>query len=166
MIHGIYHFGSKRTACRNDYCTVCLAPTFAEGRRSLVVLHFVFVPLIPLGLYTRWFCTACGKETDAKRPNRKGILISGIVFGALMTFVGATMLVVEHKPEGWVGVAMGVVLMIALAVALKSQNYDFYLTAKRAVVPLRGDVCPYCHEPVLTGITPRCHACNVKIMTQ
>ena len=166
MIHGIYHFGKKRTACRNDYCTVCQAPTLAEGRRSFVMLHFLFVPVIPMGFHTRWFCTTCGMETIAKQPNRPALLIVGVVFGVFMMVVGTTMLLAEGDPAGWLGVGMGMIVVFSLLVGVKRQKYDAYLAAKRAVVPLRGDECPFCHAPVLASITPRCHACQVRIATQ
>jgi len=166
MIHGIYHFGKKRTACRNDYCTVCQAPTFAEGRRSLVMLHLIFVPLIPLGLHTRWFCTRCGNQTEAKRPSRKGIMVAGIVFGCFLTLGSTILLIVERNPRNLLGMGMGAGLILVLVSGIKRQNYDAYLAAKRSVVPLRGDTCPFCHEAVLPAIEPRCHACDVKIVTK
>lgn len=166
ILHGICHFGNKRVACRNDYCTVCEAPTFAEGRRSLVMLHVFFVPLIPLGLKVRWFCTACRQETDVKRPSRTGMLIAGILFGFFMMFVGVMTLILNQEPKGWAVIGMGLVTAGALIWLKQRQDYHAYEIAKRDIVPLSTDFCPYCRDPLLAGTTPRCYSCDVKIVTK
>ena len=166
MIHGIYHFGKKRVACRNAYCTVCQEPTFAEGRRSLVMLHVMFIPLIPLGLFVRWFCTQCGKETDAKRPARTGFLTAGILFGVFVLCVGIMNLILNADPKSWAVIGMGLVIAGPLYWLRRRKAYEAYDTAQREVPPLSTDACPYCRGAILGGTTPRCHVCQVKIVTR
>jgi hypothetical protein len=169
MIHvGIYYFGSKRVACRNDYCTVCREPTLGEGRRSIVVLHLFFVPLLPLGMKTRWFCIACRQETDAKRPSRKGILIAGMGFGGLMALVGVTGMTEGHELLPGLGlVGFGLGLMALLGWMIRSRSFAEYKEWKRMIPPLGTAACPYCEQPVTTvGKTVRCPACDVKLVTR
>src|SRR5688500_2963005 len=103
MLHGTYYFGRKRVACRNAYCTTCHNPRFAEGLRSIVVLHIAFIPLLPIGTIVRWFCAECRNEIDARRPSRPWILSAGVFFGLLMTFVGVMVLIEGKERESAIG---------------------------------------------------------------
>jgi hypothetical protein len=168
MIHaGLYYFGRKRVACRNDYCTVCREPTLAEGRRSLVVLHVFFVPLLPLGVRTRWFCIVCGRQTNAKRPSHRGILIAGIVFGAFMAFSGVITWLETREPlMGWPMIGLGGAMVGGLTWMICTQNYQAYQQWKKDIPPLSSDACPYCHRPLAhVGRSVRCEACDVRIVT-
>src|ERR1051325_8366843 len=144
MIHGTYYFGRKRVACRNAYCTTCHTARFAEGFRSLVVLHLCFIPLLPIRTTVRWFCSACRKEIDARRPSRPWILFAGVFFGLLMTFVGVMVLYDGKEKEPAFGcLVLGPLLVIGLIYMIRKQNYRGYDTAQQAVQPLIGDRCPY-----------------------
>ncbi|HEY4249245.1 MAG TPA: DUF4240 domain-containing protein [Lacunisphaera sp.] len=167
MLHGTYYFGRKRVACRNAYCTTCRAPRFAEGFRSLVVLHVFFIPFLPIATTVRWFCSTCKKEIDAKRPSRPWILITGILFGLFMTFIGVMMLFDRHEKETALGALIfGPLMVIGLAYMIRKQDYRGYIGAQENVPPLPGDHCPYCKAPVFAAKTPHCHACKVDIITK
>jgi hypothetical protein len=167
MIRGTYYFGKKRVACRNAYCTTCHTSRFAEGFRSLVVLHIGFVPLIPIGTSVRWFCTTCRREIDARRPSRPWILSAGIFFGLLMTFVGTMVLREGQEREAALGcLVFGPLLVIGLIYMIRKQDYRSYTSAQEAVEPLNGDSCPYCASPLFAAKTPHCHACKVDILSQ
>jgi len=154
-------------ACRNAYCTTCRTSRFAEGLRSLVVLHIAFIPLIPIGTIVRWFCTECCKEIDARRPSRPWILSAGVFFGLLMTFVGVMVLVEGKERESAIGcLVFGPLMVIGLIYMIRKQDYRGYVTAQQAVEPLRGDRCPYCASSLFAARKPHCHACKVDIVTQ
>jgi hypothetical protein len=167
MIHGHYYLGKKRVACRNAYCTTCHAARFAEGRRSLVILHLNFVPILPIGTIVRWFCSACKGEVDAHRPSRPWILIAGIFFGLLITFVAVmTLIEGKEKEPPWGGLLLGPLIVVGLGYMIGRQDYKGYLAGQQTVTPLKGDRCPYCGLPLVAAKTPRCRACKIKIITK
>ena len=167
MIHGTYLFGRKRVACRNAYCTNCKAARFAEGFRSLVVLHLCFIPVLPIATRVRWFCTSCQKEIDARRPSRPWILGAGVFCGFVITFLGVVLLLDGNEKETWLGcIIFGPLMVAGLIYMLRKQAYRSYVVAQEVVPPLLGDHCPYCRQPVFSGVTPRCHTCRVDIITR
>ena len=167
MVHGTYYFGRKRVSCRNCYCTTCGEPRFAEGRKSLVVLHFFFVPILPVAMVVRWFCNTCGNEIDARRPSRPWILVAGALFGLLMTFVGVMMMIDVHERESGLGcLIFGPLMVIGLIFMIRKQDYRGYIVSQEKVPPLKADRCPYCKAPVFAAETPHCHSCNVDILTR
>lgn len=167
MLHGTYYFGRKRVACRNAYCTTCHAQRFAEGFRSLVVLHVFFIPFLPIATTVRWFCSTCKNEIDARRPSRPWILVAGILFGLFMTLSGVMVMFDGHEKETALGMLIfGPLMVIGLVYMIKKQDYRGYISAQENVTPLSGDHCPYCKAPVFAAETPRCHACKVDIITK
>jgi Protein of unknown function (DUF4240) len=167
MLHGTYYFGRKRVACCNAYCTTCRGARFAEGRRSLVVLHVFFVPFLPVATVVRWFCSRCKKEIDAKRPSRPWILTAGMLFGLFMTFAGVMVMVDGSEKETALGMLVfGPLMVIGLIYMIRKQDYRGYVASREKVPPLAGDHCPYCQAPVFPAETPHCHACKVDIITK
>jgi hypothetical protein len=168
MIHyGVYRFGRKRVACRNAYCTTCDSSQFAEGYRSILVMHVFWIPLLPIGTDVSWFCARCGNTTDAKRPSRPFVLIAGMLCGVLLMFVG--IMIGMTTVDGWNvggGVALfGTTMAAGLFYLIKKQNYGRYAEAIRVVTPLSGESCPYCKTPLFAKLQPRCDSCRVNILT-
>ena len=168
MIHGgTYHFGRWRVACRNAYCTTCRAPRFAEGFKSLVVLHISFIPLLPIAITTRWFCSVCRKQIDARRPSRPWILVAGVLMGLLITVAGVFLLVHgERKESPWASLVLGPLIVVVLVYMLRKQDYTGYVVGRELVTPLSADWCPYCKSPLPPAATPRCPSCRVNILTK
>ncbi len=165
MIHGTYRFGKKRVACRNAFCTTCGAPRFAEAFRSLIVLHLFFVPLLPLAVSVRWICTSCGKEIDARRPSRPGILFVGSLLGLLLMVIGLiTLGQGKEKDTAWGCLLLGPLLIAGMVHELLKKGHHRYEAAKQAVPPLRADQCPYCRSILLSGKPPHCLGCDVDIL--
>lgn len=167
MLHGTYYFGRSRVVCRNAYCTTCRAPRFAEGFKSLVVLHISFIPILPIAVTTRWFCSVCLKEIDARRPSRPWILVAGVVFGLLMTLVGVLAVIQGHDRESpWSIIVLGLLIVAILVYMIQKQDYADYLVGREHVTPLNADQCPYCKSPLPPAVTPHCPSCRVNILTK
>ena len=167
MVHGAYYFGRKRVACRNAYCTTCQGPRFAEGCRSLVVLHVFFIPFLPIATTVRWFCRSCQKEIDAKRPSRPRILIAGVLFALFMTFIGVMVMLDGHEKDAALGMLIfGPLMVIGLVYMIRKQDYHGYVASQEKVPGLSGDHCPYCKAPVFAVGTPHCHSCKVDIIAK
>jgi len=167
VLHGHYHLGSWRSAFRNRYCTTCQTQVLAEGRRSIIVLHFCWIPILPIGTIVRWFCFRCGHEVDARRPSRTWILIAGVVFAVFLTFLGTTMLTdAAMRPAGIGALLFSPILATLLIRAIRRQNYDRYVTASKSVIPLDGRNCPVCGTALFASARPRCHTCRADVITQ
>ena len=167
MVHGTYYFGKKRVACRNAYCTTCKAARFAEGIKSLVVLHFCFIPILPIAMKIRWFCRTCEHEIDAHRPNSRFILIAGVFCSALITLLGVMGLINGDEMESTAGpLLFGPLMAGGLVYLLRKPDFANFVAAQQAVVPLDGSHCPYCKAPVFAATKPHCHACRVDIIAK
>src|SRR5258708_1790660 len=91
FVHGQYHFRPKRTAFRNDFCLFCEKPRRAIQVRTLDVWHFFWIPLIPLGLWKRWHCTACGHSPAFNPRNRRRFI--GTLAALAAAFAGVFWLI-------------------------------------------------------------------------
>ena len=162
MISGTYHFGKKLVSCRNAYCSVCDEPRFFEGRRSLVVFHLMFIPLLPIGTKVRFFCTRCDIDLDSQRPSRPFILRAGVLAGLVFTAVGAFGLYTGREP--WIFL-VGAAFTTWLIWLLRQKRYPTFRTNQASVTPLASNACPYCRRHLLPSENPYCHDCRVKIIT-
>jgi len=130
-------------------------------------MHLFWIPVLPLGLVTRWFCTACRTETDVKRPSQPGILIAGVLFGVFLLLSGIIFVVDGTAADsGWHEIIIGSGIIGGLGWLIARQNPKAYWEAKKNVVPLAADHCPYCQEPIFQSTKPRCHRCQVNIITR
>lgn len=159
---GTYYFGRKRVSCRNAFCSVCHGPRFFEGRRSIVVLHLMFIPILPIGFKTRYFCTSCDIDLGSQRPSRPLILSAGVVAGCIFTAVGAYGLFLGQ--ELWVFL-VGFLFTAWLIWLLRQKRYATFKMNQSLVEPLDARNCPYCQRPLLPSAKPNCPDCRVKIIT-
>ncbi len=167
MIHGIYHFGSKRVACRNDYCPTCGTACLAEGRRSYQVLHLFFVPVLHLGHTVRWFCPTCDRPTN-QRPLEPFILLGGAIVGVLFAILGLIILFsASDHFTGLIVTTCGSLLAILTLRLLIQQNC--YASSNRdlpEILPLPQAHCPYCHARTTPDQPPRCSTCAITLETR
>jgi hypothetical protein len=132
-----------------------------------VVLHVAFIPVLPIGVETRWHCQRCGEEIDARRPSRPWAMVACVVLGLLACVAGVSFLREEHEREAAIGcLLLGAALMAGGAYGLKKANYRAYEAGRRSVTPLASDHCPYCEQPIFASMKPRCQACRVDIITR
>ncbi len=164
ILHGTYRLGKKLVACRNTYCTTCKSPVFAEGLRSLLVLHIFYIPLLPFATDLKWYCSQCRREPDEGRPSRKFILVAGVFCGLLLMFVGFMIVLTTADATGYWVSLFGLVMTLGLILLLRRQNHEAFSNSSESVSPLAGDFCPYCHEPLFAKTTPRCHVCRIDII--
>ncbi|MGO8690111.1 MAG: hypothetical protein ACLQLG_10790 [Thermoguttaceae bacterium] len=165
LVHGRYRFGTKRVACRNDYCTHCRGPTFTEGYRSFVVVHLYFIPLIPLGFYTRWVCARCRNDPAGKRPARAWLLLFGLVAGLVAMGVVFSVPWPDNDIEAKWGLRAIFTAFTSLVLYnLVRTDRGAYREARENVAPLGHDRCPYCGEPLPSMPEPPCGKCRVRVL--
>jgi hypothetical protein len=165
IIAGTYRWGTKRAACRNDYCPHCKDGVLTEGRRSFLVGHFFWIPLIPLGFQTEWFCSRCGTTPKNKKPTNKFLLIGVLILGLLMT-IFLIPPVIKGDEELIVGLVVGLFFVIApsLLLLLRKRDMAAYRMRCAKVIPLPKDQCPYCGGNLFQQDNPKCHDCNIVIL--
>src|SRR4051794_39405709 len=84
IIHGIYHFSPQRAAYRNDYCLSCDTVRVAEQVKTLDVVHFYFIPVVPLGRRKHWRCAVCGHDPHERvKSTQRFKVLTAIMFGFL-----------------------------------------------------------------------------------
>ena len=59
VIFGTYNFAKKPVAYRADYCRSCEGERLTLGVRSFDAFHLFWIPVLPLGFWTRWYCGQC-----------------------------------------------------------------------------------------------------------
>lgn len=166
IIHGTYHWRPRRIAFRNDYCRTCEAERLSVLIRTFDVLHIYWIPLLPLGLWSRWFCTHCGSRPHAATRTRRGFKIAGVVALALMSLLMWVVSVQEVKDDVWflwvlrIGLPLAAV---ALAVSAARQPREPKLNQRLAAVrPFEGWTCPLCGGQLLNVPKWHCPRCGAE----
>src|SRR3989338_1357270 len=89
IVHGTYFLARKLVAYRNDYCLSCNAERMAFQRRTFDVHHIFYVPLLPLGFWKRWHCSACDRNPhESPRILRRSFKWAGIVLLVVASLSG------------------------------------------------------------------------------
>jgi len=88
LVVGSYSYRKTIVAYRNDYCLTCDAPRLAHRIRSLEVLHVYFIPLLPLGFFRNWKCSACGADPHVSVRTSKVMKWMGVGVLAVLAFAG------------------------------------------------------------------------------
>jgi hypothetical protein len=164
LIHGSYHFWPKRVAFRNDYCLSCDGPRRAIAVRTFDVGHIFWIPILPVGFWRHWVCSACNRN-----PHISPRIGRSIKWAGVYCFVAVSVIfwVVPPDPEFALGTwfcrvaapAGAIVLLVRILRALKPP-----LKKRLATIPPASDtVCPFCRMPLATGAGQRwsCPACGI-----
>ena len=88
VIYGEYRFAKRKAGYKSVWCESCNQHAYAERHRHFKFGHLFWLPLIPLGFHSEWFCLECGK--DPKGPARSGNFSIGF-FAVLAFAVSAAM---------------------------------------------------------------------------
>ena len=159
---GIYSFGGKIIAYRNDFCLSCVAPRRAFRARTFDVAHVFYIPLIPLGFLRRWHCSVCGRDPHAPPGISKGVKWAGVVILALLA-VAAWTAAPEDDPWRWqLRIGFPVAFAAALWHTLKSKPDVLLADKLREILPADETVCPLCGSALVVAEVWRCPRCGVE----
>jgi hypothetical protein len=161
LIHGVYHLARRTVAYRNDYCRACDAPRRAFRHRTFDVLHFFWIPVLPLGLWKRWHCSTCGNDPHEAVRTRRGMMWLGVA--CLVLFSAAFW---AHSPGQepalvW-SLRLGGLLATGLAAraALRAKPEGNFKERLRAIQPIMESSCPACHVMLVPDVPcwkcPKC----------
>ena len=167
VIHGAYQWARKLVAYRSDYCVGCAAERVAFQHRTFDVYHIFWVPILPLGFWRRWHCSACGRDPHASPRTRRSFKAAGVAILVLMS-ASAWAVSPDEKPDDavfiWVMRLGGPVAAVwALWATLRSPTEVNLKERLRSVQPIVAVDCPICGV-VLVPEEPdwRCPRCGIR----
>lgn len=167
VVHGIYEFAPKGHAFRNDYCLTCHCPRIALQVRSFYVLHIYWVPLIPLGFWKRWICSACGREPHELGRTRRSIKV---LLAAVLLLVGFPIWMIQPQPgqgkEVWIfrAIWLGVTLASLWWATYGHRPVPNLRKLWGAIEPYEERTCPFCNGEMSPRPTIGCPSCDLKLL--
>ena len=164
LIHGAYHFWPKRVAFRNDYCVSCDAPRRAIAVRTFDVGHVFWVPILPVGFWRHWVCSACNRNPHVMPKKGRSIKWAGVYW---LIAISIAFWVIPPESDFAVGIwfcrvaapALAIVLVVHILRALKPSVRKMLKT-----IPAAADtICPFCGTVLVTSFGDRwsCPACGI-----
>lgn len=164
IIHGTYHWKPRRVAFRNDYCRTCEAGRLSVLIRTIDFLHAFWIPILPLGVWSRWHCTHCSSRPHESTRTRRGYKIAGAVILALLSAAAWAPWPVlpsdlTDRIMLWalrLGLPLATVLTIRSAV--RHQPEPNFKRLLEQVLPYEGWQCPLCGGQLFN--LPKWHCMN------
>ncbi len=103
IVTGAYHFWPKRVAFRNDYCLSCQAPRRSIAVRTFDVGHLYWIPILPVGFWRHWKCTACNRDPHVSSKTRRSFLWAGLFcLVAVSAILVGTRRLTDLGASGWI----------------------------------------------------------------
>lgn len=165
IIHGTYHWKPRQIAFRNDYCRKCKAEGSSVLVRTIDVLHVFWIPILPLGIWSRWFCRRCGARPHQAAETRRGFKIAGVVALALMS-AAIWMPIPEAEDDMAILWGMRVVLplltVLLLVSAIRQRPEPDFKRRLEQVRSFEGWQCPLCGGQLVNIPTWRCMNCGAE----
>jgi hypothetical protein len=162
---GMYSFGSKRVAFRNDYCLRCRAAQLAVQIRSFYAIHVYWVPLLPVGFFKVWRCVKCDTNPHATVHTRR-VFKAGLVLIVALGALPFWFLPAEGSDWGMVWAIRGasvVALAASLWWATTGHQADPSLRdALAGVRPYDARTCPFCSGYLYDQPYLHCPACALR----
>ena len=165
IIHGTYHWKPRRIAFRNDYCRKCEAERTSVLVRTIDVVHLFWIPILPLGVWSRWFCRHCGGRPHQAARTSRGFKIAGAAILALGSIgIWSPMPAATGGDSSDVAILwalrLGLPLLTVLAIrwAVRHRPEPDFKRRLEQVRPFEGWQCPLCGGQ-LTSL-PQGHCLN------
>jgi hypothetical protein len=154
LVHGVYHFRPRVRAFRRDYCRRCEGETISVRVRTVDVLHVFWVPLVPLGVFSRWSCRRCGQHPHRAARTR---LVFKIALVLVVAFFGLVFWLAPHEELTGISELELLLLRVGLFVALAASIWWAFAHRPEpamklrlaAVAPHAGSTCPLCDGQLL-----------------
>ena len=161
-VHGKYRFGAKRTAFRNEYCLTCDEARRSVRIRTFDVLHICWIPVVPLGFWSRWYCTICRRRPGFNPRSRRQFLLALALLGAFSAGIFWLLSMNSDPGDPWSLFAIGGGAVAVVCFLLWVwQPRDPSLRERLARVPPANDTdCPYCNSP-LDWSSWQCPRCGI-----
>ncbi len=163
LIHGLYHWRPKRIAFRADYCRSCEASRIAVLIRTIDVLHVFWIPILPLGMWSRWFCGTCGRRPHQSTRTRRGFKVAGAIALALYS---AAVWMPFANDEDWMvwvlRVLLPILTVLLAASALRAPLEPDFKARLAQVAEFQGWFCPICGGNLVNFPRLYCTQCHAE----
>ena len=166
VVFGTYKFARKPVAYRADYCRACDEDRLTFAIRSFDAFHVFWIPILPLGFWTRWHCGECQAHPhEAVGINRwvRWAVAGLFVFMSLIFWVAA---LTEQSGVGndiWIGASITTVLSFLTIVWAKQAKAINYKERRAQVRPFEVESCPLCDGHVLKALDgEKCQQCEAE----
>jgi hypothetical protein len=164
IVYGVYRWQPKCIAFRNDYCLSCGELRRAVQIRTFNAGHIFWIPILPVGFWKRWVCTAGGRDPHVSTKTRRSFKWVGLF---ILLIVSALLWAVPIEPDSvdviWaLRVAVPVGAVLTLVHLLRTKKEPSLEARLATVLPATDTVCPFCGVTLLvlsSGCS--CPACGV-----
>lgn len=151
IVYGVYRWQPKRVAFRNDYCLSCGQPRRAVQVRTFNAGHIFWIPILPVGFWKRWVCTACGRDPHVSTKTRRGFKWAGVF---VLLIFSAVFWAVPVEPDSvallWaLRVAAPIGAVLTLMHLFRTEKEPSLQSKLATVQPAADTLCPFCGAPLL-----------------
>ena len=164
LIFGLYRYRPKRLGYRNDYCLYCRQQRRSEQVRTFNAIHLMGIPLIPLGYWTRWVCSACRHDPHTVRggvrPPLKWAVLVLLLCGTVALWT--TPANPADTKTAW-GLRLGgaVACSVLLVHLIRTPKPPSLRQELAKVRPAGETVCPFCGAQMSFSTRCWCSKCGV-----
>lgn len=163
IVAGTYNWSARLVAFRRDMCAHCQRETLSLATRTLDFFHVFWIPILPLGRWTRWSCADCGNDpsqtTAVRRPFR--LLLWFLVALMVLAFLTVAEVDSEYAIPVWMGRTLaGVVVALVGWWAVRPTGSEDYEQRRANIQPYNESACPLCGaQLVRTSTEATCSGC-------
>jgi len=164
FIHGgTYHWKPRRIAFRADYCRACDASRISVLIRTVDVLHLFWIPVLPIGIWSRWFCSSCGHRPHQATRTRRGFIVAGAIILALVsTAVWVPWNEAVPLLVWMLRFVLPLFTLLVIRAAWRWPTEPDYQARLAQVAEFQGWVCPLCGGQLLQLPELRCTQCHAE----
>ncbi len=165
VLHGTYHWFPKKVAFRNDFCRFCGDQRISFAVRTFDVFHLFLIPILPLGIWRRWYCTVCGSRPHWAPKVTRGVKIGYML---LAVFLGVHGWFVFDPADTdsdllWtLRIGAPIAFLWALIAMIRRPVDDPFKEKLAAVVPYADQTCPLCGGLLAMGTPTACSGCGAR----
>ena len=166
IVLGTYRFRAARVAFRNDFCIQCQAERTAICVRTLDVVHVFWLPLLPVGVFKRWYCSTCGQRPELARTARRSIKVLALIVVSAMAAL-LWLAPIRNKEDRVDAVIWGMrigsgVGLIAIARWIAGGSDDVVRRERLAALQSSDALeCPVCSVHLIPGSPWQCPSCGM-----
>ena len=163
VVFGTYSFAKKPVAYRADYCRSCEGERMTFAIRSFDAFQVFWIPVLPLGFWTRWYCGQCQAHPhEAVGVSRWVRWFVGAFFLFLAVICWGAALTTEGTAgtDMWIGVAVTTIAALLSLAWAKKGKVDSYKVLRAQVRAFDGATCPLCDGRVVRALdAEKCQEC-------
>jgi hypothetical protein len=161
----IRSYNRSIVAYRNDFCLSCNAPRRAHQVRSFKVYPIYYIPLIPLGFWRDWLCSACGRDPHAYPGSTKNIKWLIVIFAGIFAITGVIASFDQQDSVIIVGLmrfGLPALFFVALWLAIRNRPDRALREKLEKIESDTANACALCGGALVLEHGWRCVQCGVE----